>query len=87
MKLLATVNRRVAEADSSVSPFCHVAFLNADQRSSPQSHVFLERGQSVPFDLPRLHFGLDLTEVAKQALERPRTIFGRRDPDELKRRP
>lgn len=69
MRLLAIVNRRVAARERSVSPFCKVSFINADDRFSPTSHAFLEPGESVPFEMPFLLAGVDLTEMTRQAFE------------------
>lgn len=66
MKLLATVNRRVAKVESSVSPHCHVAFINADDRTAPTSQVFVERGESVPFSMPMVVFGIDLSYMTER---------------------
>lgn len=65
MKLLASVNRRVA--DKTVSPYCHVAFIPAsnyfttgvDSTRGPQSQVFVEHGESVPFKMPLITDGID----------------------------
>ena len=37
MKLLAVINREVAAKDKTVSPFCQVAFRNADAQFGPNS--------------------------------------------------
>jgi hypothetical protein len=66
MKLLATVNRRVAEVEPSVSPHCRVAFINADDKTQPTSQNFVERGESVPFSMPMVWFGIDLSYVTEQ---------------------
>jgi len=69
MKLLATVNRRVALKTKSVSPYCHVSFFNADDRTEPTSQVFLENDETVPFEMPVLVFGVDLSGQAKRFLD------------------
>jgi hypothetical protein len=69
MKLLATVNRRVAARDQRVSPFCHVSFIPAKGESGATSHVFSERGESVAFAMPLLLFGIDLTGMAQRNYE------------------
>jgi hypothetical protein len=61
MKLLATITRRTAQRDAAVSPFCNVSFVNSDDRTSPQSQTFTEKGEDVPFHMPLILFGLDLT--------------------------
>ncbi len=66
MRLMAIINRRVAAKESSVSPYCKVCFINADDRFSPTSHTFTERGESVPFEMPLILGGLDLTEMSKR---------------------
>jgi hypothetical protein len=65
MKLLASVNRRVAKVESSVSPHCQVIFISADDRSSGGSMAFLEHGESVPFRYPSILMGIDLSYVAE----------------------
>jgi hypothetical protein len=65
MNLLAAINRRVATKDRTVSPFCHVSFINSSDRFSPTSRSFTERGESVPFEMPVILAGLDLTEQTR----------------------
>lgn len=60
MKLLATVNRRIAERVPSVSPHCHVSFVNADERFAPMSRTFAEPGTSLPFTTRVIMGGFDL---------------------------
>lgn len=67
LKLLATVNRRIAAKDASVSPFCHVTFVNANARVSPVSRAFVEHGESVPIDSPSvIVHGVDLTPLLRR---------------------
>jgi hypothetical protein len=66
MKLLAGMNRRVATKNSTVSAFCQVSFINSGNRFRPVSHVFIEKGESVPFEMPFLLSGLDLTELVRE---------------------
>jgi hypothetical protein len=66
MNLLASVNRRVAATDQTVSPFCNVAFLNGDQRTEPASHAFVEHRETVPFAMPHLLFGIDISYITEQ---------------------
>lgn len=66
MKLLAAMNRRVAAKDSTVSPFCHVSFINAGTRFAPTSHLFTERGESAPHEMSLLMAGLDLTDIVRE---------------------
>lgn len=68
MNLLASVNRRVAKSDpqKSVSPFCHVSFLNSDERTEPISMTFTEKDETVPFHMPMVLFGVDLSEMTRQ---------------------
>ena len=97
MKLLATVNRRVAAKDRKVSPFCQVSFINADERTSPTSHTFLERGEEVSFEMPMVLFGIDLSGMARRFHEQAQGMFRGEEPpgdedtdainEELKRRP
>ncbi len=66
MKLLATINRRVALRTKSVSPYCHVQFVNADDQTHPRSDVFREKGETAPFEMPMLLFGIDLSGMARR---------------------
>jgi len=75
MNLLAQVNRRVAALNQTVSPYCHVAFVNADDTTSPTSHAFVEGIESVPFDMPFLLFGLDLSDEFRGLMERSQEFF------------
>jgi hypothetical protein len=70
MKLLAAVNRQVAKVDNTVSPHCHVSFIPASDYFStenqrpgwgPASQVFVEHGESVPFTMPMIVHGIDLS--------------------------
>jgi hypothetical protein len=61
MKLLATVNRKVAAVEKSVSPHCHVSFINADDRFEPRSETFADPGTPLPFRMRTLFGGLDLS--------------------------
>ncbi len=74
MRLLAAVNRRVAQRDSCVSPFCHVSFID-EERTSPRSQSFTERGEQAPFEMPVLLFGIDLTDVVRLAHEQSTVFF------------
>jgi hypothetical protein len=65
MNLLAKINRRVAAHESTVSPFCQVSYLNADEHTGPMSQTYLQRGEAVPFEMPVLLFGLDLTDMTR----------------------
>lgn len=75
MKLLAVMNRRVAARDSGVSPFCQVSFINSSDRFRPTSHVFTERGESVPFEMPFIIAGLDLTEDTREFMQASEAHF------------
>jgi hypothetical protein len=71
MKLLAAVNRRVAKKSSTVSPYCHVSFINADDRyGPPRSEAFLEHGEVAPVDMPEVVMGFDLTYIKDQLRRR-----------------
>ena len=69
MKLLASINRRVAAKDKTVSPACHVAFVPAeppkpsvsDIKFCRTSHIFADRGEATPDLMPVLLFGIDTT--------------------------
>jgi hypothetical protein len=73
MHLLAVVNRRVAAKDKTVSPFCHVTFLSAEEGKGAESRVFVQGGESVPFEMPTILFGIDLSGIAKSFWERAQT--------------
>ena len=66
MKLLASVNRRIAAADPEerVSPHCHVSFIG--ETDAPVSQVFIERGKSMPFRMPVISSGADISFFAEQ---------------------
>lgn len=70
MKLLASINRKVAAKEPTVSPHCHVSYVNADDSTSPTCRVFTEPGESAPIETPMLLFGIDLTGMMKQFMER-----------------
>ena len=73
MKLLATVNRCVDDADDraskrkfgddafgAVSPYCHVGFINGDDQNKPAYETFTKHGESVPFRMRHeLWVGID----------------------------
>lgn len=69
MKLLALVNRRVAARDTRVSPFCHVHFLGATAEHPPQSQIFAEARETVPFEMPVILFGIDMTDMAARLVQ------------------
>jgi hypothetical protein len=92
MKLLATVNRRVAKVEKGVSSHCHVAFINGDDRFGPMSETFADRGTPLPFSMGVLFAGIDLSLMVDKFVEaRKAGIMPSYDPDEinenLKRRP
>ena len=65
MKLLAIVNRRVAARDTTVSPFCKVSFISEADRTVA-SRTFSEHGEIVPFDMPFILGGINLTDMARR---------------------
>jgi hypothetical protein len=76
MKLLASMNRRVAEKDRTVSAFSQVSFINAGDRfGGPTSHVFVERGESVPFEMPLIITGIDTTEWMRDFVRNSEAFF------------
>jgi hypothetical protein len=96
MNLLAHANRRVAETDATVSPHCHVSFINADGRYEAASRVFADKGTSLPFHLPVLRDGFDLSVAAKflreafradQAGEPIPSVSAQELRDQMRRRP
>lgn len=58
MKLLASLNRRVATKDPTVSPFRHVAFFGPDGK--PRSKAYSERGETTPMAMPILLGSVDI---------------------------
>ena len=83
MKLLATINRGVAQRTKSVSPYCHVQFINSDDRTSPMSHAFLDRGETVPFEMPVVRFGIDLSDMTRRFHDQLGAFF-RGEVDDIK---
>jgi hypothetical protein len=75
MKLLAIINRQVAAKDSGVSPFCNISFINSSDRFSPVSHSFTERGESVPFEMPFLLAGIDMTDHMREFMRNSQAVF------------
>ncbi len=81
MKLLASVNRRVA--DKTVSPYCHVAFLPAgdyfttggESSRGPQSQVFVEHGESVRFKMPMITNGIDASFTMEHFHQEAQELF------------
>jgi hypothetical protein len=65
MNLLAAINRKVAARTDTVSPHCHVSYINGDDTTGPTSRTFTEPGESVPFEMPMLLFGIDLTDMMR----------------------
>jgi hypothetical protein len=89
MKLLASVNRRVA--DKTVSPYCHVAFIPAsdyftgdESGRGPQSQAFVEHGESVPFKMPMITNGIDasftMEHFQRGALEQIKLMKAGKEP-------
>jgi hypothetical protein len=67
MNLLAVMNRRVAAKDETVSKFSHVSFINSGNRfGGPVSHIFTEKGESVPFEMPLILSGIDVTDGLRE---------------------
>lgn len=74
MNLLAAMNRRVGAKDKTVSPFCQVSFIPAGIRFQPTSWAFLERGESVPFEMPLILAGLDTTEFTRDLVHNSQAL-------------
>jgi hypothetical protein len=70
MKLLGKINRRVAARERSVSAFSHIAYINGDSRTQPQSMASVERGETVPTQFPLLLAGIDLSVLMGQTMAR-----------------
>ncbi len=91
MCLLATINRRVAAVDDQVSPFCYVTFVSTDEKYPSESKTFVERGESVLFEMPVMVFGIDLTDSVRAFAERSAEFFrggpppGASDPELMRR--
>ena len=85
MKLLAIINRQVAAKDRSVSPFCNVSFINSDDRFGPAAQSFTERGESVPFEMPFLLAGIDLTDIMRANVLNLRAMQEGRQSDMIER--
>ena len=83
MKLLATVNRRVAQRTRGVSQYCHVQFMNADDRTSPTSRTFLDRGETIPFELPSVLLGIDPSGMSRRFHDQLDAFF-RGEVDDIK---
>lgn len=79
MNLLAEINRQVASKAKSVSPICNVSFLNADNRFTPVSHTFANRGESAPFEMQLLIAGLDMTEIMGNAMNDAMAAVSRKE--------
>lgn len=97
MKLLAEINRVVAAEVSTVSPFCQVAFIAGKAPHSGETKVFTDRGESVPFEMAMILYGVDTTVLTRQmpeqlaAVKRGEDVAFTPDPDEsneaVRRRP
>ena len=94
VKLLASVNRRVAAKEPTVSPWCQVSFIPTS--GGPLGHDFVERGETVPFSMPVLIFGLGLTDNMARFMEDAKALRAGQEPtpmdtaainEGLKRRP
>ena len=83
MKLLASLNRRVAYITRSVSPHCHVQFINSDDRSSSVSQTFLDRGETEPFEMPVVDLGIDLSDMTSRFHDQLAAFF-RGEVDDIK---
>jgi hypothetical protein len=76
MGLLAAVNRRVAATEPTVSPFCHVTYVNGDETTSPMSRTYTEPGEKpLPFEMPHLLFGIDLNGLMSGFQEKSAAFF------------
>jgi hypothetical protein len=75
MNLLAAINRKVAAGTSSVSPHSHVSYINGDNTTGPTSRTFTQPGESVPFEMPMLLFGIDLTDMMGAFQEQSAAFF------------
>lgn len=102
MGLLAAVNRRAAVQEnikkmskgqvSTVSPFCHVAFVHAGATPAPMARDYTEPGEApIPVSMPVLIFGLEVHDLTRdfihkaQALRRGESVDEGPDADEINR--
>lgn len=69
MNLLASINRKVSQLDKTVSPYCHVGFLNGSGDHSGKSKIFTSAGESILADAPIVLFGIDLTPMMRRIRE------------------
>jgi len=70
MTLLADINRGVAEADSTVSPYCFVACVGSDTNWTPHMQVFHEPGETPPpFHAPWIVAGIDVSNPLEQLMQ------------------
>lgn len=84
MNLLASINRRVAAKDGTVSPACHVAFLPTvvpiggevpeEPGFGPSAQNYTRAGESAPAVMPMLLFGIDLTAITLRTMEQFRRM-------------
>lgn len=86
----------MAERDNAVSPHCHVAFINADERTAPMSKVFAEGEDSFPLGIPMLLYGVDVMGMTQRSAEAIQSLVRGEDPrddwgdafdNDLRRRP
>jgi hypothetical protein len=71
MTLLATINRRVAEADPDgpVSPYSFVTCIGSDSQWTPRSQVCQEPAETPPpFTMPMIVRGIDISNPAEQMM-------------------
>ena len=95
MKLMALTNRAIAAKEPTVSPYCHVAYINAPGfKFGPAMQVFAEKGEPVDFDFSMILGGVDLTPFVKAFVNQSIPFLqGRSDsfefdmPDDFRRRP
>lgn len=100
MNLMASANREIAAKESTVSPYCHVAYVPATgYKFGPESHVFTRPGESnLPYKFPFILAGIDLSSFMEQFMKNSEDYFAGRieqfpeiDPaeanEQLKRRP
>jgi hypothetical protein len=84
MNLLAAINRKVAAKAPAVSPHCHVSYVNANDSTSPTSRTFTKPGESVPFEMPILLFGIDLTQMTRAFHASSQEFFRTKDATTVK---
>jgi hypothetical protein len=71
MNLMAIVNRKIAARSATVSPYCRVSYLPAeDFKFGVMSEVFADRTEPELAEMPLLTSGMDMTDWTRRFLQR-----------------